>query len=334
MRVLIIVPKQDRISGNWVTATRFKQQLETRGCEVMLHGAWLDDHSCIGELAQRFKPDVAILLHAYRSGRPWSQNDLCHDIPYVVMLTGTDLNQGMHHLGQSQVIQTLLEKAQAIIIQNPLQATEFAKQQPALKAKIKQPAPGITLGTTPYDLRERHALDKKRPLFLCPAGLRPVKGLYQLLEMFAELADEHAFTLAFCGPILEENYAERLLTAVKQRAWAYYLGPIPAEAMAHAMRGADVILNNSEAEGLSNTLLEAASLGIPILARNILGNAAIVEHNRNGLLYDNVEGFVDCALRMLDKKEREALAGASVNRYSPAQETEDLLNILQAVMVQ
>ena len=37
MRVLIVVPQQDRISGNWVTALRFRQGLMQRGCDVVIH---------------------------------------------------------------------------------------------------------------------------------------------------------------------------------------------------------------------------------------------------------------------------------------------------------
>ena len=73
------------------------------------------------------------------------------------------------------------------------------------------------------------------------------------------------------------------------RRWASYLGVIPPEAMAAAMGGADVIINNSLSEGLANSLLEAATLGIPILARNNPGNAALVRHGINGLLFDDDE---------------------------------------------
>lgn len=330
MRVLIVVPEQDRVSGNWVTALRFKQGLEAHDCKVVLHGTPLDDSFLIGEQISRFVPDVALLLHAYRSGQPWANNQKGGDIPYVVMLTGTDLNQGLHNSEQNQVIQSILQKSQAIVIQNPMQAKEFANDHPALAAKICKPTPGITLGEAPYDLYGQHELDKDLPLFLCPAGLRPVKGVLELLEMFDQVISEHPeLQIAFCGPVLDQNYGANFLAAVEKRGWAHYLGAIPPNTMASVMRGADVILNNSHAEGLSNSLLEAATLGIPILATNIPGNATIVEHEFNGLLYDNTDEFISYALRLADKAQRSRLSHPESDRYSPIQEAEDLFRILR-----
>ncbi len=114
----------------------------------------------------------------------------------------------------------------------------------------------------------------------------------ELLELFDRMAMESTdFHLAFCGPGLDDDYAKRLLAAIEGRPWASYLGTIAPEAMADAMRGADVVVNNSHTEGLANALLEAATIGIPILARDIPGNAAVVTHGINGLLYNDETVF-------------------------------------------
>jgi glycosyltransferase involved in cell wall biosynthesis len=123
------------------------------------------------------------------------------------------------------------------------------------------------------------------------------------------------------------------LAAVEQRSWASYLGSIPAEMMANAMRKADVILNNSQTEGLANALLEATSLAVPILARNIPGNAAIVEHGSNGLLYSTREEFCQQALRLLDRQNRKRLSCSLKNRYDPGNETKELIAMLQKTML-
>lgn len=330
MRILIVVPDQDRVSGNWVTASRFKQGLEAHDCQVVLYGAQLDDSHLLGEQVIQVKPDVALLLHAYRSGRPWLNNNACAEPPYVVMLTGTDLNLGLHDTKQNQIIQTVLQAARSIVIQNPLQAASFANEHPSLAEKIHKPAPGIRLGEAPYPLHKKHGLDKERPLFLCPAGIRPIKGVLELLELFDRVIQKcPQLQIAFCGPVLDQAYAEIFLPAVEKRPWARYLGPIPPEAMASVMREADVILNNSRAEGLSNSLLEAAALGIPILATNIPGNATVVEHEHNGLLYNNDEEFIACALRLLNEDERCKLSCPGADRYSARQEAEDLFKILR-----
>ncbi len=330
MRILIVIPRQDRISGNWVTAHRFQHGLKKHGHQVALHDAKLQTDGVFRQQLLDFAPDVTILLHAYRSGKPWlaAASDL--KIPYVVLLTGTDVNHGLDDPEQVEIILTIMHHAAFVILQNPLIVAELKAVHPELTTNLDELTPGIVLGTASYDLRGVHSLNKAQTLFLCPAGLRPVKGVLELLVMFDQVAMESSiFHLAFCGPILDEGYAKRVLDAIEKRPWSSYLGSIAPEAMASAMRGADVILNNSQAEGLANALLEAATIGLPILARQIPGNAAVVRHNSNGLLYSNKSEFTRYALQLLKPERRQQISCPDPDRYNPDQETAELIAILQ-----
>jgi len=62
--------------------------------------------------------------------------------------------------------------------------------------------------------------------------------------------------------------------------------PLARPRLFAAMREADVVLNTSLGEGMCGALLEAMSLGTPVVARRNPGNAALVEDGRTGLLYD------------------------------------------------
>lgn len=330
MRILIVVPHQDRITGNWVSAERFRTGLEGLGHQVSIRDTPVQAEVEFRQALVANRPDVALLLHAYRSGHPWLEAAAELDIPYAVMLTGTDVNLGLDDPQQRPRIQAVLNGAAIILHQNRLLADELAAHLPALEVPVQELFAGITLGTAPYNLRLRHNLPENRTLFLCPAGLRPVKGLLELLPMFAQ-ADAAVLPLqvAFCGPILDADYAERFLTLLKEREWGHYLGVIPAETMAAAMGCADVIINNSQSEGLSNALLEAAAIGIPILARNIPGNATIVAHGVNGLLYDDTT-FATCVRELAtNPQRRKALSVPNTERYSPAGEAAQLDEILR-----
>lgn len=330
MRILIAVPSQNRVSGNWVTAQRFQCGLEKHGHQVVLHETQLQADPLFRQQLLGFVPDVVLLLHAYRTGKPWLEAANGLNIPYVVLLTGTDVNHGLDEPEQSVTIRTILHQAAFVLLQNPLIAAELKTAHPGLTTNLRELAPGITLGAADYDLRGEHSLKKQQTVFLCPAGLRPVKGVLELLTMFDRVAAENsACHLAFCGPILDENYGNRLLAAIEKRPWSSYLDAIPSAAMANAMRGADVVLNNSQTEGLANTLLEAATIGIPILARNIPGNAAVVKHNINGLLYNNEDEFVQHARQLLNRNKRQQLTCPDPDRYNPGNEAAELVAILQ-----
>lgn len=334
MRILIVVPQQDRISGNWVTAHRFQRGLESLGHKVRLFATTLHDQGSLRETIHDFVPEVALLLHAYRSGKPWLESHADLPVPNVVLLTGTDINHDLSHPERAAIIRTVLQQASAVLLQNPLIAEQFRSSHPELAGNLRRLSPGITLGSRSYDLRAEHPLAKGKTLFLCPAGLRPVKGLLELTELFDRLADKSSsFHLAFCGPVLDEDYSKRLQEEIDRRPWTSYLGAIPADAMASAMAGADVVVNNSQSEGLANALLEAATLGIPILARRIPGNVAVVEHQVNGLLYANETEFTQFARALLDRERRQQLSRPDPERYHPQHETRELLSILEEAVL-
>jgi glycosyltransferase involved in cell wall biosynthesis len=309
MRILIVIPEQNHASGNWVTARRFQQGLEQLGYRVkVIEICWHGEESFQDE-ATGFAPDVALLLHAYRSGRPWLENTQGQGCPTVVMLTGTDVNHGLDDPEQSNIIQVVIDRAACVILHNPIIAAELARNRPTMADKLRTLSPGVVLGQETCDLRAALGIAQELPLFLLPAGLRPVKGVIGLFQIFDRLeCNVNPFHLAICGPILDEDYGRRVQSEVALRPWASYAGIIPPEAMADAMRDADVIINNSISEGLANSLLEAATLGIPILARNNPGNAALVRHDINGLLFDNDQDCLRHATRLLEKQYRRQLS--------------------------
>lgn len=329
MRILIIVPKQHRISGNWVTARRLQQGLEKQGHQVVIFDTPLYPQGILRDKTRDFPPDVALLLHAYRSGRPWVAETGGMGIPYVVLLTGTDINYSLNDPEEGPFTCSVLVQSAAVLVQNPLIMGELQDRRPELFSNLRNLSPGVVLGDAPYQLRTAHALARNLPLFLCPAGLRPVKGVLPLLEMFDQVVAERSdFQVVFCGPQIDAEYSRRFLAAVEQRPWSRYLGAIPPNAMASVMREADILLNNSQSEGLSNALIEAATIGLPILARNIPGNALVVRHNINGLLYNNEAEFKRYVLQMLGRGSHRRRSCSDAKRYNPDREATELAAIL------
>ncbi len=334
MRVLIIVPAQDPATGNWVTAGRFQAQLKQRGHTVLLLATGLEPAPEFAARIAAFAPDVALLLHAYRSGRPWSQVISAGQTPMIVLLTGTDMNLGLADPAQQTTIRAVMASARFVLLQNRRLLTELGERNPQLCDKLHYLPPGIQLGETPYDLRKAAEAAEKDVLFFCPAGIRPVKGVLELVRLFDRVAAASGdVRLVIAGPVLDEEYARQFLQAVTERPWIHYLGTLPPEAMADAIRGADVIVNNSSAEGLSNALLEAVTLGIPVLANAIPGNTEVIVPGENGLLYTDEESFVEQARRLLtDDSLRRRLGRPDAVRFSPHREAEKLESLLTRAM--
>jgi glycosyltransferase involved in cell wall biosynthesis len=333
MRILIVLPRQEKATGNEVTAERHRAGLVALGHEVELARVALDDAASLRASAAAFAPDVAHLLHAYRSGRSWLEANLS-TLPYVVTLTGTDINGGIANPEDGPIIRRVLSAAGKIISQNRLTVEHLRSEFPTLAGKIAYLPPGIVLGTAPSPVSRAELAPLGSPLFLHPAGLRPVKGNRELLDLFDPLAAEGLpFSVAFCGPALDPAYSADFFAAVSRRPWARYLGIIPPDAIPATLRQVDVVLNNSQSEGLANALLEAAALGVPMLVREIPGNVAVVEAGINGLLYDDAASFARQARAlMVEPALRLRLSCPDAGRYDPAVETQALVGLYAEVV--
>jgi glycosyltransferase involved in cell wall biosynthesis len=75
--------------------------------------------------------------------------------------------------------------------------------------------------------------------------------------------------------------------------------------------------------------LEATALGCPILARNIPGNAAIVEHGVNGFLYNDAAELASFLRELCKEEMRDELSHPSPHKFTPQREAKDLFEILK-----
>lgn len=334
MRILIVTPRQPEETGNLVTARRHQDSLSQRGHEVCVTLADEKDPATLRQAVQFFRPDLVHLLHAWRSGQPWLNAAVDPGLPYVVTLTGTDIHGGISTPGEKAVIRAVLEGAAAVICQNRITAEVLSQKSTPWAKRVRYLPPGIVLGSTPYPLRRLHSLASDTLLFLHPAGIRPVKANLELLQLFDRVAAARpGVQIAFCGPVLDHAYARRFLAEVGQRPWAHYLAVIPTAAMPAALRETDIILNHSLSEGLPNALIEAAALGRPILARDIPGNAAVVDTGGNGLLYRSDDEFIQQALALIDDPLwRRKLSLPHPEKYDPALEAKALETIYQEAL--
>lgn len=326
MRILICSPEHNFATGNWTSATRYKHGLQSHGHAVQL--CHLDAAATsLERKVEAYQPDILFLIHAFRTGRQWLNSAKLRarqaQLPLLVLLSGTDINEGLYDPLQGPVIKQVMDSADALLLQNPLEAQHLRTQFPHWSALLHEIPPGIKLGMEPYPLRARHHLGAETLLFLCPANIRPVKGVLELLELFDPLAQQQggAWEVLFCGPELDGRYSRNFLAAVDTRPWAHYLGVLPPASMGDILTQVDVVVNNSVSEGMPNALIEAAVVGCPILAHDIPGNRPVVEHDNNGLLYANAHEFNLAATRLIHEPAlRHALSNPQPERYAPERE--------------
>lgn len=130
------------------------------------------------------------------------------------------------------------------------------------------------------------------------------KAIDELLQAVAHLADgpegrEIELTLVGDGP--ERVALEAFTSELGLGAVVHFEGEV--DDVTPYLYRSDVLVLPSRAEGLSNTLLEAMSTGMPVVASDISANRALIEHGVNGLLYQvgNTQALAEALELILDQ---------------------------------
>ncbi|NOR68271.1 MAG: TIGR03088 family PEP-CTERM/XrtA system glycosyltransferase [Methylomarinum sp.] len=133
-----------------------------------------------------------------------------------------------------------------------------------------------------------------------------VTTFISLIESNSALAGKVYLLLIGDGPLREQAIELLKKYQLIQYAW------LPGERtdIAEIMRTLDIFVLPSQAEGISNTILEAMATGLPVVATNVGGTSELVENGETGLLvpHSNPEAMTKALYQLLtDKDKRQQL---------------------------
>ncbi|XP_057270933.1 glycosyltransferase 1 domain-containing protein 1 isoform X4 [Pezoporus wallicus] len=103
---------------------------------------------------------------------------------------------------------------------------------------------------------------------------------------------KHLTGIDFYKMQVDPLFTSEVKEKVKRAPGVHLLQEMPQDDLHAAMKRCFAVVNSSISEGMSAAILEAMDLNIPVLARNIPGNAAIIKHKETGLLFSNPQEFV------------------------------------------
>jgi sugar transferase (PEP-CTERM/EpsH1 system associated) len=122
------------------------------------------------------------------------------------------------------------------------------------------------------------------------------RAFVRALELAPELHGSLRLVMVGEGPLRARAQAILDTAGLGGLAW------LPGERadVPDVMRGLDVFVLPSLAEGISNTILEAMSCGLPVVATDVGGNAELVEDGATGLVVpsDDVEAMAAALVRL------------------------------------
>ncbi|KAK7135520.1 hypothetical protein R3I94_014251 [Phoxinus phoxinus] len=310
MRVLFLACLSPK-TGNCTTAERIRNHIVAAGhtcvlCDTREFSSASDVSSL---MTQEPRVEAALAINLFKGGRLLLADA---GVPFGVVFGGTDVNEDVKDEHKRAVMEEVLRKARFAVA-----FTDALKEQAQVllvceNKKICVQPQGIETKVALHFcwsdfLHSTGVLTKQVEhlhVFLLVCGLRRVKDPLYLLEAFAEWHSQNPLVvLIIIGPVIDPVFTAEVEESVKRSVGVFLAADLSQEELHSAMQKSFALVNSSLSEGMSAAILEAMDLGLPVLARDVPGNAAIVEHKVTGLLYSSPQEFVSMSRKLLDDHE-------------------------------
>ncbi|XP_033947180.1 glycosyltransferase 1 domain-containing protein 1 isoform X1 [Pseudochaenichthys georgianus] len=315
-------------TGNHTTAERIRSHIESAGhtCELRDAAEFQSPAEVANLISSNPTFEGALAIHLFKAGRLL----LDIQVPFGVIFGGTDINEDVKVEQKRVVMEQVLQKARFAVAFTDKLKEEAELYLLSQSSRIYVQPQGIQTEVSEKFcwsefLRSSDAsiehVDELR-VFILVCGLRRVKDPLYLVEVFSEWHYENPLnvliiigpkcTVCLCLFFLSNSVVRQKIDplftveveAVVKRAAGVFLAQERSQQELHAaMKRCFAVVNSSVSEGMSAAILEAMDLGVPVLARDIPGNAAVVQHEFTGLLYSSPQEFVHQSHRLLSDHE-------------------------------
>lgn len=269
----------------------------------------------MGLLARRKRPKVRLVATVHG----WIANDLkgkVYRFADKILLRWFDATIFVSEATRRQIARWWLPSAKVHVLRNALVMSQYADAGVARRAFAADGA--IRL--------------------LCVGRLSPEKAQDLLLRVVAALLPRYPrlrLRIAGIGPL--EARLRELAHSLGIAAQVEFAGFV--QNMRPEYDNADLVVQSSLTEGLPNVILEAAMLGVPILATDVGGTREVVEHARGAWLVPagSQDALMDGLTRFLEDPQAFATmaraARASVaSRFSFSARTASLTGIYDGLL--
>ena len=208
------------------------------------------------------------------------------NIPSIPMITGLGtsfISKNWITTIVKKLYKIALKNQKVIFFQNRDDKNLFLKES-LIQEKQAQLVPGSGIDTQKFEYKKM--IKHQKMTFLLVARMIKDKGIFEFIEA-ASLVKKNNFNVEFklLGPKGVQNrtaISDKLIQEWQDINIIEYLGE--TDNVMEQIAKADCIVLPSYREGTSRVLLEAASIGRPIITSNVPGCKEIVDDKINGLL--------------------------------------------------
>ena len=126
---------------------------------------------------------------------------------------------------------------------------------------------------------------KFNKIFVMVGNIRKVKNPIFIKKAFDNTLKLRKYAVALIGDIIDDIDIEWTDNFI-------HLGPIDNKLLPNIYKQASGLINTSDSEGMSTSILEAMLYKCPVYAKDIEGNRVLITNMRNGFLFKYIEEFV------------------------------------------
>ncbi len=158
----------------------------------------------------------------------------------------------------------------------------------------------------------------------CIGRLIPLKQTDKVIEVILKLLEKHNIKLVILGDGPERQTLESLASGAPEKI--VFAGQ--QNAVRDYLWRTDIFVQYSTTEGLSRSIAEAASCGLPCVVSDVGGNAEIVTHDQSGLLvpHTDKDAFYQALEDLIIDKERRQQFSQQARQHAITQFGKDACN--------
>ncbi len=159
------------------------------------------------------------------------------------------------------------------------------------------------------------------------------KGILDLMDMATKLPKDVHLVILGTGP--EE---EKMKELAKTHTNVHYMGYIPKERTISLIRGSDILVQPSLAEGVSSTILEAMACKTPVITTDVGDNRELLKNGTCGIVLEpnSPQKLLEEIINLLGNKQKADLlsqeAFKQVQKYDWSQVGKLYLNIYGSLL--
>lgn len=272
------------------------------------------------------RPDQLIARAAWRSRKSWAGAQVIHGhfsvtglaawrlakrtgIPFVLTFHGSDMNSWPgEHPERLADLRAAVREARVVIAVSAALADRVLDVTGVTAVHLPIGSDHRALRASALPRREARrllGLPDDRVVVLFVGNLKRAKGVRELADAVLNLGDPLLGVFVGGGP--EAGYRSTDPLASRHLS---YVGPRPHEDVIRYLSAADVLVLPSYAEGLPTVLVEAGSLGVPVIASAVGGIPELLGSDRGTLLQRVTADSVTASLTEFLGRRNDAEAAA------------------------